>query len=105
MSSVTGIYATIGGVLTKIADSNTPIPGTTENFTGFGNPVISGDIIAFQGERSFGPTSSVTGIYAAEPSSTAVPEPTSVLGLLAFSALGAGLGLRGKVKNQHYKAL
>ncbi len=62
-----GVYARIGAISPpqRIADTNTPIPGGTGNFTSFipGNPVapaISGDSVAFWGAGSGG----AQGIYA-----------------------------------------
>ena len=53
-----GIYTTLGGGLSVVADSNTPIPGGTGNFGtpitgGFTGPTISGNDIAFKGEDEF----------------------------------------------------
>ena len=45
-----GIYATLFGKLTKIADLNTTIPGTTQTFVSFPpDPMISGGNVAFIG--------------------------------------------------------
>jgi hypothetical protein len=44
-----GIYLFNGTTIVRVADSNTPIPGTSENFTGFSGFVISGGNVAFFG--------------------------------------------------------
>jgi hypothetical protein len=44
-----GIYAGIGGGLSKLADTSTPIPGGSGDFTIFENPVISTGYVAFRG--------------------------------------------------------
>lgn len=60
-SVATGLIATlltgtnawaIGFTFTKVADTNTLIPGRTELFGGFGNPDISNGIVAFSGGTS-----------------------------------------------------
>jgi hypothetical protein len=48
-SSKSGIYSVIGGKLRVVADTNTPIPGTSEKFQSFTTPSISGLNIAFSG--------------------------------------------------------
>jgi hypothetical protein len=57
-SNQTGIYTKIGGKLNVVADTNTPIPGGTENFIGFGIPSLDKGNVAFLG---FG--SSIAGMY------------------------------------------
>src|SRR5262249_54583129 len=52
-----GYYADLGAGLRLVADTNTPIPGGTGNFTGFGffiGPSLSGENIAFAGLGSSG---------------------------------------------------
>lgn len=49
-----GIYLFDGGVLTRVADVNTPIPGGSGTFTSFNPPVLSGSNVAFDGFGSFG---------------------------------------------------
>jgi hypothetical protein len=63
----TGLFARLNGTLLKIADLNTPIPGGSGNFTGFGgsvsaptDPCISGDSAVFVGTGSGGQA----GLYA-----------------------------------------
>jgi hypothetical protein len=43
-----GIYGWSGGVLTRVADNNTPVPSGTGNFVNFGQPSIAGGRLAFQ---------------------------------------------------------
>ena len=57
--TVFGIYAEIGGVLFRIADSQMLIPGEAENFLGFRDPAISGDTIAFMDGQD-----ALDGLYA-----------------------------------------
>lgn len=59
-----GIYSVpaVGGAVTVIADTNTPIPGGTGNFTGsFGVTSLNGTTVAFRGNGSNGQG----GIYSA----------------------------------------
>jgi hypothetical protein len=51
-NSQSGVYTNIGGVLSKIADTNTPIPDGTGNFSSFFGPALEGDTLAFSGSRS-----------------------------------------------------
>jgi hypothetical protein len=44
-----GVYIGSGGPLSRIADTSTPIPGGSGNFTGFLSPSISGGTVAFAG--------------------------------------------------------
>jgi hypothetical protein len=44
-----GIYLFDGATLSRVVDRNTPIPGDSGTFTGFGPPVISGAKVAFNG--------------------------------------------------------
>jgi VCBS repeat protein/FG-GAP repeat protein len=57
----TGIYLFEGGVLNRMADRNTPIPGGSGNFTDASSPALSGTNVAFLG---FG-SSLQKGIYLA----------------------------------------
>lgn len=58
-----GLYAEIGGMLIRVADSQTLIPGSSETFDGFTTQFqdlsISGETVAFYGGASLGPN----GIY------------------------------------------
>ena len=51
-ASQVGVYLFNGTTLSKVADSNTPIPGGTENFFGFGGVVVSSGNVAFWGAGS-----------------------------------------------------
>lgn len=44
-----GVYTSIGGKVSKVADITTRIPGGTGNFTGFSSGCISGDSVVFLG--------------------------------------------------------
>jgi PEP-CTERM motif len=45
-----GVYTNLGGVLNVVANTNTPIPGGTGNFTGFGRfTSLNNGTLAFQG--------------------------------------------------------
>jgi hypothetical protein len=44
-----GVYTSVDGKLTSVADINTPIPEGPGTFVGFGNATISGDAVAFLG--------------------------------------------------------
>jgi hypothetical protein len=44
-----GIYRWDNGVISKVVDTNTPIPGRSDNFTVVGLPSISGGQVAFAG--------------------------------------------------------
>ena len=57
-----GIYLFEGGGLSRVADLNTPIPGGSGNFTGFGAPDLSGENVAFHGNGS----NNQDGIYLAQ---------------------------------------
>lgn len=46
---ISGVYARIDGTLTKIADTNDFVPGSTQLFTSFSIPVISGRQVFFRG--------------------------------------------------------
>ncbi|NIA07447.1 MAG: PEP-CTERM sorting domain-containing protein [Actinobacteria bacterium] len=46
-SSQDGIYTYIGGSLAKVADTSSPIPGGTGNFTVFYDPCLDGGEVAF----------------------------------------------------------
>lgn len=56
-----GVYLFNGNRLTRVADTNTDIPGSAGKFTGFDAPVISGGNVAFLGEE--GSAGRWTGIY------------------------------------------
>ena len=47
-----GIYLFKGTTLIKVADTNTPIPGGSENFAYFSTPVVSGGNVAFWGSNA-----------------------------------------------------
>lgn len=56
--------ATSGGALSAVATTSTTIPGGGgATFAGFGNPVVSGTVVAFAGGPTGGPGSFPTGIY------------------------------------------
>ncbi len=57
----TGIYKSIGGVLSAVADTNTLAPGGVGTFTSFFTPSISGEGVALLG------VSPVAGIYTDAP--------------------------------------
>src|SRR5262245_13600976 len=46
-----GIYLFAGGTLSRVADQNTAVPAGTGTFTSFGAPALSGDLLAFHGNR------------------------------------------------------
>jgi hypothetical protein len=77
-SSQIGVYASTGGSLQKLADSNTPIPGSVGNFDNFNEAEIRGGTVAFFGANGF----VSSGIYASSGGSltrvadlnTAVPD-------------------------------
>jgi hypothetical protein len=54
-----GDYMSIGGVLSRIADLNTPAAGSTGNYTSIGSPAVSGTNVVFLGSTS----SSSNGFY------------------------------------------
>ncbi|GJM15644.1 MAG: hypothetical protein DHS20C13_09710 [Thermodesulfobacteriota bacterium] len=104
-SGQNGIYAFLGGTLGLVANTSTPIPGGSGNFTSFFNPVSLGGIVAFRGSGSGGQT----GIYAliggilvsVVDSNTPIPggsgnftgigNPVSLSSLdIAFFGLGSG---------------
>jgi hypothetical protein len=60
-SSQAGIYRSVGGVLSRVADRTTAVPGATGTFNSFTltDLAISGDRVAFRGTG----TSGVNGIY------------------------------------------
>ena len=115
-----GIYTDIGGVLVQATPIGRHLDGTSVSgvslgqealsgsvpsttFTGksltgvyFGREGLSGEQIAFR--AFFSDLSS--GVYVA----TAVPEPSSMLGTLAFSAFGAGWMLKRRQKKQKSKS-
>jgi hypothetical protein len=65
-----GVYARINGSLTRIADTTTAIPGGTGSFTAIpGEPVISGEGVAFVGHGSGGQQ----GIYGANVTTVGPP--------------------------------
>lgn len=90
------IYTTIGGSLIKLIARNDILDGKVVGDLGFGSNGLSGNSVVF----GVGFTDGSTGIYRADLVSdepTPVPEPDSVLGLLAISALGVGLVLNKKL--------
>lgn len=58
-----GIYLFEGGVLVRVADSNTPIPNGSGNFVFIFLPALSGGNVAFFGQTGFGPEGHQEGIY------------------------------------------
>jgi hypothetical protein len=89
-----GIYASLFGTLTKIADLNTSIPGGTGKFTNFTpvDPCISGGNVAFVG-NGLGSQGVYTRIWPTDPESpsqpikfadfnTAIPGARAILGAL-----------------------
>ncbi len=60
---------------TKIADTNTPIPDGSGNFTGIGNPAISGGTVGFLGSGS----GSQQGIYTGTGGTVAKIADTNTL--------------------------
>lgn len=65
----TGVYASIGGTLTTIADLTTTIPGGTGMFSTFQTPGVSGSGVAFIG----GDGATQTGVYRCYPPSPCTP--------------------------------
>ena len=61
-----GIYKKVNGILTRVADCHTPIPGGPENFyvNGFRNPSIDSGNVAFYGSNSIFSTPTQEGIYS-----------------------------------------
>ncbi len=98
-----GVYADLDGELVVVADANTPLPDSTENFGGFGWPIIDGRNIAFESL-----TPSQQGIYLNRDGSLMkVVDRTDVLdgkrplqtGTTTFSAIGlSGDSVLFKVK-------
>src|SRR5688500_20087052 len=43
------VYLYSNGTLNRVADRNTPMPGSTDNFVQFGSTSIEGTNVAFQG--------------------------------------------------------
>ena len=83
-----GIYALRYGVLGKVADLNTPIPGGTGHFVAHPpDPCISGGNVAFVGEGDGGQA----GIYVGwPPSPIQPPDPVKVIDLHTIIPGGTG---------------
>ena len=60
-----GVFVASGTVVTRIADTGTPMPGGSGNFTYFESPAISSQGIAFFGSRSVSGRATDAGIYYA----------------------------------------
>jgi hypothetical protein len=73
-----GVYALVGGTLTKVADLNTPVPGGPGNFTFFSAASLYGNLsVASDGGVAFiGKSTAGTGVYtnSAGPLSILVDE-------------------------------
>jgi hypothetical protein len=95
MTSRAGIYLESGGVLTVVADTDTPVPGGTGTFVEFGDPSVDGGTVVFFGEDGRdGPT----GIYTWEAGvlSALVDTDTPVPGGVGtFSGFGPGVSTDG----------
>ncbi|HEY9666468.1 MAG TPA: PEP-CTERM sorting domain-containing protein [Coleofasciculaceae cyanobacterium] len=88
-----GIYTNISGSLEKVLAYGDSLDGKTIRGLNIGRQALSGNQIALLANF----TDDSSGIYVATTTSeTPVPEPSSVLGVLAMGALGAGWRLRRK---------
>jgi hypothetical protein len=98
-----GVYTNLGGSLRVVADTNTPIPGGTGNFTRLagldGAALIDGETIAFRGSEP-----GIGGIYVeiegslqvVADTNTAVPSETGTFDILGtFSLDGGQVAFRG----------
>ena len=68
-----GIYISRDGTLQLVADRNTPIPGSTKNFNGFGNPALNGNNIVFSNDGQGVYESSEGVLQVVADKNTAVP--------------------------------
>jgi hypothetical protein len=88
-----GIYVETGGALDVIADTNQPVPGTTENFISFGDPSATGGRVAFAGRGT-----TQQGLYIVSGShlsvvadtSTAIPGGSGTFAFFGDPALSGG---------------
>ncbi len=87
-----GIYTNIGGTLAEVIATGGFLDDKEVSSVFFGSEGLSGNQIAFG--ATFSDDSQA--IYIA----TAIPEPSSVLGTLAFGAFGAGYMLKRREKKQ-----
>jgi hypothetical protein len=63
-TSGVGLYRSVSGSLSKVADSATPVPGEAGIFRGFVGPVVAGNRIAFRGSGELSAFGSF-GVYVA----------------------------------------
>lgn len=87
-----GIYTNNGGALVEVTARGNLLDGKSVTAVFFGKEGLSGNQIAFNSIFDDGSS----GVFVA----TAVPEPSSMLGTLAFSAFGAGWMLKRRQKKQ-----
>ena len=106
-----GIYTNIGGVLNRLADKSTPVPGGSGNFSMFTQVVISNGNVAFLGYNSSAQPGIYTSIGGAlnrlADAGTPIPggsgnfvdfgDPVISNGIVAF--VGQGIGERGIYTN------
>jgi len=90
-----GIYTNVGGSLNVVADTNTVIPGSTENFAQFGYPSLDNGIVAFSGNGiNFLPSGIYTNtggsLNVVVDSNTAIPGGTGNFRDFAFVSLDNG---------------
>lgn len=88
-NSQSGIYTSIGGVLSKIADKQTPMLGGTGNFSSFGNVVIDGSNNTFFTAYD---ASGLAGLYSSSGGSLNLLVDTAALGLSYFGKFSASNG-------------
>ena len=104
-----GLYSSRNGVLTRLADTGTPVPAGSGNFAFLGTPAVDDGIVAFAGfDQTFRPGiySSTAGTLARiADSQTTIPGSTTTFGsfgnpvvdngLVAFGALDSAFNPAG----------
>ncbi|MBX9582836.1 MAG: hypothetical protein K2X87_21220 [Gemmataceae bacterium] len=91
-----GIYVESGGLLTVVADSDTPVPGGTGNFFAFGGPSVADGVVTFVGMDGRG---GPLGIYTWEAGALSVLADTNTPvpgGVGTFSGFGFEVSVDGR---------
>jgi hypothetical protein len=75
-----GLYWNLGGPLAAVVDRSTPVPGGTGNFTSFGAPALSNNMVGFRGSNGNGVQSGIYTRTGTGPVTAAVDLNTPIPG-------------------------
>ncbi|MEH2256810.1 MAG: choice-of-anchor tandem repeat NxxGxxAF-containing protein [Nostoc sp.] len=97
---IDGIFTGSDPIADKVIGIGDSLLGGTVTNLFFGESINNSGQIPFFAELIDDSGKTITGVFCADPVSKSIPESTSTLNLLAFSALSTGLTLKGKLKQK-----